>query len=258
MVAEGWDNVTVRVGSRLAARLPRRRVAVSLLLNERRWLPTVADGLDVDVPVPIRMGRPGCGFPWPWNVVPWIPGRPAHRVPLRAGQAPRLARILRTLHRAAPTDAPPNPFRGVPLRRRDAQDLERRLQTMEEGLSADALTALRELWTQGLDSPEWERPVWLHGDLHPGNMLVRGGEITGIIDWGDLTAGDPATDLAAVWMLLPGREDRRSFWAAYGAHETLMARARAWAVLFGVTLATSRESTHERVGRVTLRRLLQE
>lgn len=263
MVAEGWDNVTVRVGSGLAARLPRRRAAVSLLLNERRWLPAVAGGLKVSVPVPLRMGRPGCGYPWPWTLVPWIPGRPAHRVALQSDQAPRLARLLRTLHRSAPPGAPANPFRGVPLRRRSDDELERRFGEMEGDLSADDLRTLRELWARGLDSSECERPVWLHGDLHPGNVLVRRGEIAGIIDWGDLTAGDPATDLAAAWMLFPDPEERRSFWTAYGAHGALthgalMARSRAWAVLFGVTLAASRASGHERVGRGTLRRLLQD
>nr|WP_306303282.1 phosphotransferase [Actinomadura chibensis] len=78
--------------------------------------------------------------------------------------------------------------------------------------------------------------LWLHGDLHPANVLTTNGTISGVIDWGDLFAGDPAYDLAAAWILLPdGTID--TFHATY--HPTpdsaTLRRARGWALTRALT-----------------------
>jgi aminoglycoside phosphotransferase (APT) family kinase protein len=62
--------------------------------------------------------------------------------------------------------------------------------------------AVRRTRAAALAAPRWaEPPVWVHGDLHPANILVRRGRISGVLDFGDLTAGDPAADLSVRWML---------------------------------------------------------
>ena len=121
LVANGWDNAMFRIGTDLTARLPRRLLAVPLLLKERRWLPVVAHGLPLPVPVPLRSGEPGAGYPWPWAIGPWLPGEPAEVAPPAdpSVAAEVLGRFVAALHRPAPADAPPNPFRGVPLSERD-------------------------------------------------------------------------------------------------------------------------------------------
>src|SRR5262249_2649001 len=79
--ARGWDNAVSRLGEDLCVRLPRRRAAADLIVNEQRWLPLLAGRLGVGVPVPVRVGVPSRDFPWPWTISPWFPGRLAADLP---------------------------------------------------------------------------------------------------------------------------------------------------------------------------------
>ena len=236
---EGWDNRTFRLGDALAVRLPRRAVAAPLVEHEQRWLPALARSLPFPVPAPLRAGRAGCGFPWPWSVTRWLPGETALvAAPIDQHQAATdLARFLRALHRPAPDDAPRNPWRGVPLESRDA--------LLREHLGAIAgqvdRTAVIDAWERLRSTPRWTRPaVWIHGDLHPGNLLVGDGRIAGVLDFGDLAAGDPATDLSVAWMVL--REPARSVLRDLACGPTgwldgdTWTRARAWALALGTVL----------------------
>ncbi|MFW6198669.1 MAG: aminoglycoside phosphotransferase family protein [Acidobacteriota bacterium] len=253
LLDSGWDNFTFRLGSELAVRLPRRQLAVEPIRNEQRWLPVLGPRLTLRVPVPVRTGRPGAGYPWPWSVVPWLPGRSADRRPPADEQAPRLAEFLGALHRPAPAEAPVNPFRGVPLRDR-ADAVERRLRRHRHRLPA----GLTELWEESLRTAAPRERRWIHGDLHPRNLLVQGDALVGVIDWGDLTAGDPATDLAVAWMLFESAAARRTFLQECGPDTAMIARARGWAVLFGATLLDTEEPEHAPVGANTLRRLAED
>ena len=242
---EGWDNVTFRLGSRHAVRLPRRIEAVTLLRHEQRWLRELSTGLDVGVPVPVHMGTPGSGYPWPWSIVPWIDGRSADEATPSSGQGMRLGQILSTLHRPAPREAPTNPLRGLPLARRNTF-VTTRLDALAR--SGVAVERLQEFWRVGVEASVSEEDVWLHGDLHPRNVIVRDGLIAGLIDWGDMCRGDAATDLSVAWTLLQASE-RTLFWAGYGSDDVALGRrARAWAVFFGAALATTDEERHRRMG----------
>ncbi|HEY0119744.1 MAG TPA: phosphotransferase, partial [Cellulomonas sp.] len=125
-VAQGWDNVTFRLGDDLAVRLPARATAAALLRHEQHWLPILAPLLPVPVPAPVRLGRPGTAFAWPWSVVPWLAGTPADELTPadRDAWAEQLAGTLAALHGHTPADTgtalpvPDNPVRGVPLRAR--------------------------------------------------------------------------------------------------------------------------------------------
>ncbi len=254
--ASGWDNVIVRLGPDLLVRLPRRKVAVSLIEHEQRWLPVLAQGLPMPVPEPIHAGQPSTRFPWPWSITRWIPGESADVSGLQAEEAPRLAAFLKTLHQPAPEEAPTNPVRGVPLATRAAAVAERmaRLAQTTERVSAGVVAA----WREALEAPLATERHWLHGDLHPQNVLADGGRIVGIIDWGDLCGGDVATDLAALWMLFD-RPDRQKALAAYGGiDDATLARATGWAVFFGVVLLETGLVDDERqakVGAATLARI---
>jgi aminoglycoside phosphotransferase (APT) family kinase protein len=188
VMANGWDNVMCRVGGALVARLPRRALAAGLIAHEQRWLPILGPRLPLPVPAPVRTGWPGLGYPWPWSIVPFLPGRVAARNPPAdpGGAAISLGGFLGALHAPAAPDAPVHTTRGVPLADRSA--------TVAENLTAvDGLvdrTAVMRLWDAALAAPQWAKPpVWLHGDLHPANILVHRGRISGVIDWGwDLLA----------------------------------------------------------------------
>ncbi|WP_203718864.1 aminoglycoside phosphotransferase family protein [Asanoa siamensis] len=234
LVANGWDNVIFKVGDDLCVRLPRREVAVRLIVNEQRWLPTLAPVLPARIPAPVRVGLPGQGYPWPWSVCAWIDGEIAARVPVadRRPVAAALAEFMTRLHVPAPPDAPVNPVRGVPLAVRDEQ--------IQDRLTSGKLARedeLRRLWDELRETPVYAGPpVWLHGDPHPANLVLRGSTLEAVIDFGDITAGDPATDLAAAWLVFDA-EGRAAFRAGTEADDATWARARGWALAIGTAIA---------------------
>jgi aminoglycoside phosphotransferase (APT) family kinase protein len=242
-LGSGWDNVLYRLGPDLLVRLPRRAACAHLLEHEQRWLPVLGPSLPLPVPVPVRTGEPGRGFPWPWSVVPWIPGRPVHGSteldwPAIADQ---LGGFVAAVNQPAPAEAPHNPYRGTSLEEREPQllaALDRaadRLAGMgggvDRGRIETAWSALRRLPASS------EPPSWLHGDLHPLNILVEGGSVSGVVDFGDMAAGDRATDLSLAWLVLPASV-RARFRQAAGAgrpvDDATWERARAWAIALGV------------------------
>jgi aminoglycoside phosphotransferase (APT) family kinase protein len=255
VVDSGWDNVIVRVGDALALRLPRRSLAASLVEHEQRWLPELAAGLPLPVPAPVRTGQPGSGYPWCWSVVPWLPGSPADLVPPEQSEAAVLGGFLRALHRPAPPGAPRNPFRGGALRDRHDAVTGRLARLEEHGVD---VAAARALWAGVVDLPVDAGPVWVHGDLHARNLLVEDGRLAAVIDWGDLTSGDPATDLAAAWLLFePAAHD--ALLDAYGrVAEPTWRRATGWAVFMAVTMldaGLAGDDRFEVAGRRALARL---
>lgn len=256
IVGEGWDNVTLRLGDDLGVRVPRRAMAAPLILNEQRWLPVLAPRLPLAVPTPVRNGQPGCGFPWAWSVCPWLTGEIATG-PLRssADAALTLGEFVAALAVPAPADAPPNPYRGVPLPERHDVTVARIAQLTE---IVDG-PRLRELWDDLCATPLWDGPpVWLHGDLHPANLLATNGELTAVIDFGDITGGDPATDLAGGWMLFEG-EDLAAFRRAAGdCDDDTWRRARGWALVHSLAcLGSSADNdTMAAIGHRTLAAVL--
>ncbi|PRX97857.1 phosphotransferase [Allonocardiopsis opalescens] len=227
-VAGGWDNLLWRLGDDLAVRMPCTERGPALLRKEFHRLPPLARRLPLPVPVPLRLGEPSARFPRNWTVVRWVPGEPADLAPVARGAhaADALAAFLRALHISAPADAPAGSDRGVPL------------SAIAPEFAGRPLPArVRDVWEDALAAPAWTGPpVWLHGDLHPANAVVTDGTLSGVIDFGELCAGDPATDLAAAWLLLPAGADRRFFDSYAAADEAMIRRARGWAVRCALAL----------------------
>ncbi|MGW8887411.1 aminoglycoside phosphotransferase family protein [Streptomyces sp. NPDC055749] len=236
-VIGGWDNQLWRLGDELAVRMPRTERAPSLLRNEYRWLPALAPRLPLPVPTLVRMGEPSARFPRSWTIATWVPGEPADRAPIsHARAADTLAGFLEALHVEAPAEAPVSPDRGVPLKTL-ADGVGKTFDHLaSEGIVPD-LRNVREVWDEALAAPDWEGPpVWLHGDLHPANVVVRDGTLSGVIDFGDMCAGDPAVDLAAAWVLLPAGAAARFFDAYAHADEATVRRARGLAAVKSLAL----------------------
>lgn len=264
-LANGWDNELYRVGDELVARLPRRALGAQIIINEQRWLPGLASRLPLPIPRPERTGVPACGYPYSWSVVPYLPGVPAAQAGSfdPAAAAAAVGGFLGALHVPAPADAPANPFRGVPLAER-ASTFAANLALIGGQVDRDAVLRA---WVAALTAPGYDGPpVWLHGDLHPANILVNDGQVSGVIDFGDITAGDPASDLSVSWMLLPP-DCHATFWSAYQAAsgraggpagDALRARARGWALNLAVVFLAHSEDNPvlRQVGRRTLSAVL--
>ncbi|WP_280421871.1 aminoglycoside phosphotransferase family protein [Nocardia carnea] len=229
-VAGGWGNQMWRLGDELAVRMQRMDPTPELQLKERRWLPVLAPRLPLPVPTPVRFGEPSERFPKHWTVMTWVPGEPLDHGAISrvAHAADTLAGFLGALHVEAPEDAPISADRGHRLEKRtDGFD------HFFHAVVPDALAdAVRAVWDDAVTAPEWAGPpVWVHGDLHPANVVVSDGKLSGIVDFGDLFAGDPAWDLAAAWVILPAGGAAR-FFDAYGqADEGTIRRARGLAAL---------------------------
>ncbi len=208
----GTDNAIFRLGDNMAVRLPRRPVAAEQLEKEHRWLPGIAPQLPLDVPVPLALGMPAEGYPLPWSVCRWLEGENAVFAPIAdlREAATALAQFVSALQKIAPTDGPQpgahNFFRGVPLRNRDAQT-RTAIASLHGIIDTDAVM---DAWEAALNAPTWDGPpVWLHGDIHAGNLLVQQGRISAVIDFGGLGIGDPACDLMVGWTLLSAETRRR-------------------------------------------------
>jgi aminoglycoside phosphotransferase (APT) family kinase protein len=223
--SSGTDHALFRLGDELVVRLPRIGWAVGGVEHEHRWLPLVAPHLRVDVPTPVGLGQPAEEFAWPWGVFTWLGGvNPVVGALVDpAGLATQLADLVRQLRAI---DLPGGVRAGHLVADRDP--FVREAIEQLTGL-VDTAPVIR-FWDEAVRLPPWEGlPVWMHGDLAPGNVLLTGTRLTGLIDFSGLGVGDPAGDLAVAWNLLPA-EVRPDFRAALAVDDATWARTSAYAV----------------------------
>ncbi len=220
--SSGTDNALYRLGDDMVVRLPRIHWATSGLAKELQWLPVLAPLLPVAISMPLATGMPADGYPWEWGVYSWLPGRnPA------PGDVPMadLVELLRAFREIELPDAPPT-RRGKPLLSQD-EWVRAALVELEGIIDTEAATAE---WDAALEVPDWSGPpVWLHGDLLPGNLLVQDGRVSGVLDFSLVGVGDPACDLIVAWALLPS-EERESLRGELDVDADTWARGRGWAL----------------------------
>jgi aminoglycoside phosphotransferase (APT) family kinase protein len=227
----GWDNHTFRLGDAMAVRLPSAAWYAPQVEKEHRWLPRLAAHLPLPIPAPLAMGAPADGYPWHWSINRWLPGESAStgRIADRSDFAIATGEFLAALQRINPADGPPpgphNFYRGGPLTTYDVET--RRALAALEG-KIDTVAATR-IWEAALRATWRGTPVWLHGDVSPGNLLVNAGRMSAVIDFGCCGVGDPACDLALAWTFLKG-PSRQAFRSAVRADDATWARGRAWAL----------------------------
>jgi len=234
--SHGTDNALFRLGEAHLIRMPRIHWAARDPIKEHEWLPRLAPHLPLEVPVPLTLGQPDCGYPWHWTICPWLEGmtRAVNETVDPIQTALDLADFIRALHALDASDGPmpdeAGSSRGVPLRTRDSAFREAHAQL--DG-SFDKRRILS-LWNEVLQTPEWaSSPVWIHGDLQEGNLLFRADQLAAVIDFGGLAVGDPACDVMAAWLYLSA-EAREPFREALDIDDATWMRARGWALSVGV------------------------
>ena len=232
----GTSHWIFRLGDERYVRLPRRPKSSDEIEFEWEWLPRLAPHLPVRIPVPMGVGEPGEGFPAPWAVYDWLPGEPVdpERLDDPTDLALDLAGFVQALWALEPPVAPtPGSYhygRGGPIGARD--DTFRRVLPDCEGLiDVEAAAAA---WNRILEVSEWDGPpVLVHGDLMAGNLLVEDGRLSGVIDFGCLSYGDPANDLLGAWAI-DGPAGRAAFREAVHVDEATWIRGAGWALSVGV------------------------
>ncbi|MEI5101902.1 aminoglycoside phosphotransferase family protein [Streptomyces sp. PmtG] len=223
----GTVNAMYRLGEDMVVRLPLVAGGASDVALERQWLPRLGPLLPVAVPEVLGAGEPAEGYPWPWSVYRWQEGANPEAGALAEPEllAGDLAAFVARM-RAVTLPGAPVAHRGGPLSSQDAETrkaIEELRGIPEEGVDCDAVAAV---WQDALATPAWAGPpVWLHADLMPGNLLVAGGRLTAVIDFGCTGVGDPACDLFPAWNLLPAHA-RRTFREALDVDEATWRRGR--------------------------------
>jgi aminoglycoside phosphotransferase (APT) family kinase protein len=235
--AAGLDNCIYRLGADLVVRLPRRALGAAHSVRERQWLPVLARRLPLPVPVLLGGGAPAEGYPWHWTVSRWLAGRNAVVQPVadQGRAAVVLARFVTALQAIDPAGGPASEFRGGgdALAGHD-RAVRAAIEVLPDTFDPAAVTAA---WETALAAPRWTGPgVWIHGDLHPANLLVHQGRISAVIDFGLVAVGDSACDLMVAWTFLTASA-RRRFRAALAVDDATWLRARGWALEFGLMCA---------------------
>ncbi|MFC3454309.1 aminoglycoside phosphotransferase family protein [Amycolatopsis speibonae] len=249
----GSDHVIYRLGEELSVRLPRHSGAIKQARKEAEWLPRLAPHLPLTVPVPVEVGEPDFGYPWPWAVSRWLDGEVATVDALSGSHeaAGALAEFLTALHRFD-TDTTEDLTGGTLA----ARDTATRSAIAQTGETFDA-EAMSELWDAALAAPGWDRPpVWFHGDFHTGNLLTTGGRLSAVIDFGELGIGDPACDLIIAFTLMSA-ETRATFRAALDVDDATWNRGRGWALATGLNAYLSYAAVNPRVAAQTARQITQ-
>nr|WP_311132626.1 aminoglycoside phosphotransferase family protein [Nonomuraea gerenzanensis] len=260
VAGDGTVNAIFRIGDRLAARFPLQpgdpEQVRRLLESEAEAAGELAAHIRFPAPEPVAIGEPGAGYPLPWSVQTWVPGTVAAEEDpggseAFAGDLAELIHDLRAIDTRGRTFA--GQGRGGELRTHDGW-LETCFERSEELLD---VPALRRLWARLRELPRQAPDVMVHGDLIPGNVLVRDGRLAGVLDAGGFQAADPALDLVSAWHLLesgPRAVLRREL----GSDDLEWERGRAWAFQQAMGLVWYYAESNppmSRLGRRTLARL---
>jgi len=227
----GWDNRTFHLGDHMSVKLPSGEEYAPKVEKEQYWLPKLAPLLPLPISTPLAMGRPSEDYPYNWSVYKWIDGETAspERITDLSQFARELAKFLCALQKLPLTDnpikSPEDGERGGPLSAYDSEAREA-ISALRNRIDSVAVT---EIWNEAMASVWQKPPVWVHGDIAIGNLLVKHGKLSAVIDFGGLGIGDPSCDLAIAWTLFKG-ESRDAFRSAMKIDQATWARGRGWAL----------------------------
>lgn len=229
--ASGWDNRTFHLGSVKVIRLPSSASYAGQVEKEQYWLPRLAPQLSLSIPTPIAMGAPSEDYPWHWSIYQWLPGQPAsiNSIVGMNQFATDLANFLLEFQSINSTGGPPagehSFYRGGPLTTYNKETLEA-IKILSNQIE---LSTIKVIWEEALSSTWQKEPFWVHGDIAVGNLLVKEGRLSAVIDFGQLAIGDPACDLVIAWTFFKD-ESRRAFRNRLNLDTATWARARGWAL----------------------------
>ncbi|WP_439022243.1 aminoglycoside phosphotransferase family protein [Bacillus thuringiensis] len=227
----GHDNRTFHLGDQMSVRLPSDVAYAPQVEKENKWLPLLSKELSLPISSPIAKGNPSEEYPWPWSINKWIEGETVTKEKVRDLNefAADLGSFLLALQSIDASNGPiagaHNFYRGglISVYDKEARD------AIENNKDVFDETVLKHLWDLALQSTWKRKPVWIHGDVAPGNLLVKDGKLSAVIDFGILGVGDPACDAAMAWTFFD-QNSRNIFKEILRMDEETWNRARGWAL----------------------------
>ncbi len=241
----GWDNRTFHLGTEMTVRLPSQSDYALQVEKEQQWLPRLAPHLPIPISTPIAEGKPADNYPLPWSVYRWLAGDTAsiERIEDMSLFATDLAKFLVGLQAIDSTGGPiagkHSFYRGGPLATYDSETQEA-IKILSNQMDT---TIISRLWEEALSTVWQGDPVWVHGDIAIGNLLVQHGKLCAVIDFGQLAIGDPACDLVIAWTFFTG-ESRKAFRNMLKLDNATWARARGWALWKALIVCTKLSGTN--------------
>ncbi len=231
VITSGWDNRTFHLGEQMLVRMPSAEDYALQVEKEQLWLPKLASLLPLRIPVPLGLGKPANDYPWKWSIYSWLPGETAtpSRITDLSDFATDLAYFLIALQHIDSTNGPlPGShsfYRGAPLSTYN-DETRQAITALKNKIDSDTIT---EIWEKAIATQWINPPVWVHGDISIGNLLVQNGRLSAVIDFGQLTIGDPACDLAIAWTFFKGKS-RDAFQSTLSLDNDTWMRGRGWAL----------------------------
>ncbi|MEK3750034.1 aminoglycoside phosphotransferase family protein [Paenibacillus sp. FSL E2-8871] len=249
----GNDNRTFHLGEHMSVRLPSAAAYAPQVEKEQQWLPILSKELTLPIQIPLVKGEPNEEYPLPWSINKWVEGETlTHQNINDLNQFARdLGAFLIELQSIDASGGPlageHNFYRGGSLAVYDEESrhaIEHNKDIFKEDL-------LREIWELALDSKWNSKPVWVHGDIAPGNLLVKDGKLCAVIDFGILGVGDPACDAAMAWTFFD-EDSRKVFKDVLQMDEETWNRARGWALWKALITYNGNRYSNPKVARESL------
>ncbi|WP_159616583.1 aminoglycoside phosphotransferase family protein [Arthrobacter zhaoguopingii] len=258
---DGTVNAIYRIGTDLTARFPLRSTRPAAMRAELAREASAMRGLTAccPFPTPVRVaeGAPGHGYPLPWSVQTWLPGRVA--TPGGLANSSAFAHDLADLvHALRTADSEGRHFAGTG-RGGNLRDSDDWMDTcFRESGGLLPVDRLRAIWAEFRILPPAGADVMTHGDLIPGNLLVDGERLVGVLDGGGFAPADPSLDLVAGWHLLDA-ECRVWFRRELACSDLEWRRGAAWAFQQAMGLVWYYQRSNpgmSTLGKCTLTRIL--
>jgi len=254
----GWDNRTFRLGDKMSVRLPSAERYSLQVDKEQKWLPILSEKLPLPIPVPLAKGEPNHKYPYNWSIYEWIDGDTAasERIDDMPEFATALGGFLIALRRVNTTGGPgPGPgHRGGDLNVYNDQTRQA-IEILRSKSNLDT-ERLSEVWDAAVASKWVNPPVWIHGDVSSGNILVKDGEIAAVIDFGSAAIGDPACDLSIAWTMFD-KDSRDAFRIRMDLDDDTWARGRGWTLWKSLILLSGIDKTNTFEGKRSLETVYQ-
>ncbi|MCU4757135.1 aminoglycoside phosphotransferase family protein [Bacillus cereus] len=250
----GHDNRTFHLGDEMSVRLPSEAAYAPQVEKENKWLPILSEELSLPISTPLAKGNPSEVYSWPWSINMWIEGETVTKQNVRdlSEFAADLGLFLVELQSIDASNGPiagaHNFYRGglISVYDEEARD------AIENNKNVFDEIVLKHLWNLALQS-KWERkPVWVHGDVAPGNLLVKEGKLCAVIDFGILGVGDPACDAAMAWTFFD-KNSRGVFKEVLHIDEETWNRARGWALWKALITYDANRDSNEKIAEESYR-----